>query len=179
MASSPAAYLSRKPRVLVVAGARVTIPYAPAAAWLEHLEAPTNVAYLMADPESQDRIEEALLEIPGASTSLTHQSTELLKAVTGRPRWWEGVRLALAGADPDVMGELILAGLDPWQRTIGEWSAAVYSLAVRNLDAIEREKFRMRLSFPPAGFAHQWNDGEDFDAMVAGMRDMPGVSSGR
>lgn len=175
MASRLTAALSRDTRYVNVAGARVAVPWAPAALWLPELEYPYYVVQAMTDDEGREAIEDVLVEIPGAEDALKAQSLQLLKDVTGRARWWEGTRLAHMGADPDFMGRMVLAGLDPWQRTLAEWCAAALSLAVDGANRIERERFMMRLSFPPAGHMHEWEDGEDYDATAAGFADMPGM----
>lgn len=174
MSSDPGALLSREPRYLSIAGANVIIPFAPAALWLPQLSYPYYVAQAMTDDAGREAIEEVLIEVPGAEDALKWQSLQLLRDVTGRDRWWEGTRLAATGADPDFMGHLVLAGVDPWNRTLGEWCAAVYTVATRRADALELEKFRMRLAFPPAGHEDEWETEAEAAAMMAAMADVPG-----
>lgn len=176
MPSEFASLISRSPVTVNVAGAEVTIPYAPAAAWIEALERPEYLAFTLADEPSRERLLEVLLDVPGAEEALKRQSHALIQRATGWPRWWEGVRLANTAASADVLGHLVLAGVDPHARTIGEWCSAMYTVATRDADETGRIRVEMQLAFPPSGYEDQWDDGEDFDQMVAGFRDLPGMS---
>lgn len=176
MASEFASLISRAPVTVNVAGAEVIIPYAPAAAWIEAIEQPAYVAFHLADGPSREALLRVLLEVPGAEQALEHQSHALIARATGRARWWEGVRLANTAASADVLGHLVLAGVDPHARTIGEWCAAMYAVATKDADDTGRIRFEMQLAFPPSGFEDRWDDGEDYDQMVAGFRDLPGMS---
>ena len=90
----------------------------------------------------------------------------VLEIVTGR-RWWEGRRLLGWSVQPDVLGQLTLAGVDPWQRSAYEWCAATYALYTRNADETERMRFDFQLSLPPKGYEDDWgsNDGDNPEAV--------------
>lgn len=176
MTSEFAALISRTPAALNVAGVQVVVPFAPAATWLEALSAPHVLAFTLADQDSKRKLIDALTTVPGAAEALESQSYALLRSATGRARWWESVRLANTAATPDVLGRLVLAGVDPHTRTIGEWCAAMYTLATQNADETGLIKFEMTLAFPPDGFEDEWDDGEDYDQMIEGFRDLPGMS---
>ena len=175
MPSEHAYLISRSPVMLTVAGVDVCIPFSPAARWLEAMDDPRSLAFALADRPSQERLLEALVTVPGAEQALYAQSYALLARSTGRARWWEGARLANSGAAPEILGRLVLAGVDPYARTIGEWCAAMYTVATQNSDETGQIRFEMQLAFPPAGFEDQWDDGEDYDQMMAGFRDLPGM----
>jgi hypothetical protein len=175
VSTEPGAFLSREPRHLNVAGARIVIPFSPAALWLPQLEYPYYAAQAMTDDDGREALEDVLIEVPGAEDALKHASLDLIREVTGRARWWEGTRLASLGADPDFMGHLILAGVDPWTRSLGEWCAAAYTVATKDADRVGQERFRMRLSFPPVGHEDEWETEDEYAAMEASMADLPGM----
>ena len=52
----------------------------------------------------------------------------------------------------------------------------MYAVATKDADDTGRIRFEMQLAFPPSGFEDRWDDGEDYDQMVAGFRDLPGMS---
>lgn len=175
MPSEYALLISRAPVTVNVAGVQVTVPFSPAGVWIEHLDRPSTLLYRLADEPSQRALLEALRTVPGADKALENQSYAFLARMTGRARWWEGLRLANTGAAPDVLGRMVLNGVDPYARTVGEWCAAMYTLAVQDQDETGVIRFEMQLAFPPAGFEEQWDDGEDYETMAAGFRDLPGM----
>src|SRR5688500_5163531 len=173
-ASEAGARISRSPVTLTVAGVKVTVPFAPAAVWLDALQDPARAVLHLADKSSKERLMWALLDVPGAEEAIRSQSYELIRRATGRATWWESTRLANTAASPEVLGRLVLAGVDPHTRSIGEWCAAMYTVATQNADETQLIKFDMTLAFPPPGYEDEWDDGEDYDAMAAGFRDLPG-----
>lgn len=176
MPSEFSSLISRSPVTINVAGAEVTIPYASAAVWIEAMERPAYLAFTLADEPSRERLIGVLMDVPGSAEALERQSHALIRSATGRARWWEGVRLANTAASADVLGHLVLAGVDPHARTIGEWCSAMYTVATKDADETGQIRFEMQLAFPPSGYEDQWDDGVDYDEMVAGFRDLPGVN---
>jgi hypothetical protein len=101
-------------------------------------------------------------------------SYKLLEECTGR-RWWQAARILLTGEAPDFLGRATLAGMDPWNLTVGQWCSGLYALLTQNLDEPGRFKVDAQLSMPPAGVDDDdWAD-DDFDQMVASARNMPGM----
>jgi len=108
---------------------------------------------------------------------LATASFGLIEKVSGRPKWWEAVRLGASSDDQKFLGSLLLRGLDPWQRSFGEWCAASYTLIAENLKPLEEERFRMQLMIPPPGYEDEWDDDPgEWDKMIASARAMPGRS---
>lgn len=158
-----------------MAGVEVHVPFRPATQWVDAMQTPSAALFHLTDAEGRKGIVRALVTVPGAREALEHQSHALITQATGRARWWEAVRLVMTSIEPNVLGRLVLAGVDPETRTIGEWCAAMYAVATQNVDETGRIRFDMALAFPPDGFEDEWDDGEDYEAMVAGFRDLPGV----
>lgn len=96
----------------------------------------------------------------------------VIETVTGR-RWWEGHRLLAMSVQPEALGHLTLAGVDPWQRSAYEWCAATYALYTQHADEKERLRFDFQLSVPPKGYEDQWgieagDDPEAVQTVVSG-----------
>lgn len=177
MTSDFAAFL-RTPLTVTVSGRTVRVPFHPAAEWALALDKLDVLAIRLASPEDRDAISELVFTHSGVVDEIRDESLRLLSEATGR-KWWEAGRLLSTSAAPEVLGHLVLAGVDPWQRTVGEWCAAVYALCVKNRDEKERMKFDFTLSLPPAGYEDEWDDGDiDLDAVEASMSGIQGVSSG-
>ena len=177
MTTDPYALVSRTPQRIAVAGIRLTIPYAPAAAWLDSLRQPFTVALSMADSPSRDRLLDAMIERGGLTVPLRTASLDLLRRMSGWDFWWETVRLAGLGAG-DLLGELTLRGVDPWNVSLGQWCSATYTACIRDAKQEDRFRFDAQLSFPPAGYEDEWDDGVDLDATEAAMAGIPGLSIG-
>jgi hypothetical protein len=171
----PLAMVSRSPVLVKVAGIALVVRYQPVGAWLAHLSDPFTVAYTMADDGKDDLF--PVLARGRAREDLSKASTALLRTVSGRDMWWETVRLASLGAT-DLLGELTLRGVDPWNVSIGQWCSAVYTACTRHADMTGRMRFDAQLSFPPAGYEDEWDDGVDPDATEAAMAGIPGLSIG-
>ena len=78
-------------------------------------------------------------------------------------------------AGPDVLGRLVLANVDPWARSLGEWCAATYALCVKGCDEKGRMRFDFSLSVPPPGYEDEWDDGgDDPEAVQAAVAKMMG-----
>ena len=166
--------LLRQPLTVTVAGVRVVIPYRPAGAWAQALDHPGWMAATLADPEGRSVIADLLIEHPGARADVREESLRILAEASGR-KWWEAARLIATSASPEVLGRLVLAGADPWGRSVGEWCAAVYALCVKGQDERGRLRFDFHLSVPPRGYEDEWDDeGDDAEATAAAVNAMLG-----
>lgn len=153
--------LARSPSRVRVAGETFHLPYRPAAEWVSALERPSVLAALLAEAEDRDRMAD-LVAAPGtwAVEDLRRESLRILAEATGRT-WWEAGRLVSTSVDPETLGRLVLAGVDPWRRSIGEWCAATYALRLKGADEKYRLRFDFFLSVPPPGEEDEWDDGLD------------------
>jgi len=173
MPSDFAAFL-REPLSITVAGVRFRIPYRPAGAWAIGLHRLNVLAALLADDADRERIGDLVLEYPQAVDDLRRESCRILGESAGR-KWWEAARLLSASAGPEVLGRLVLSGVDPWSRSLGEWCAATYALCVKGHDEKGRLKFDFSLGIPPAEFEDEWDDGaDDPAAIMASLAEMTG-----
>jgi hypothetical protein len=154
----------RDPVIVTVAGARFVIPYRPAAEWIQALGHVGSLAATLAEPEDRDELADLVLEYPYARTDLERESLRILGEASGR-NWWEAGRLANTSVSGEVLGLMVLAGADPWARSLGEWCAAVYALCVKGQDEKGRVKFDFTLSVPPPGYEDAWDDGGSSDPM--------------
>lgn len=170
MASDRAPVFLRSPLTVIVAGVTVTVPYRAAAEWVAHLDQLHILAAKLADQDGRDTLARLIVEHPAAAEQLKEESLRLLAEVTGR-QWWESGRLLATSADTEILGRLVLAGVDPWQRSVGEWAAAVYALCLKDQDQKGRDRFKFTLSLPPPGYEEQWDDGlpdlDDLEAQYA------------
>ncbi|MGS2588104.1 hypothetical protein [Streptomyces hebeiensis] len=169
--------ISRSPVTVQVAEHLVTVPYRTAGAWLTALadSRPSLALMRVADETGRAWLLGQLATGHLALDEAAQGSYAALTAVGGRP-WWETYRLLTLGAEPSVLGHLLLAGVDPWARSAGEWCAAVYTLITRNAKEEDVFKVDSQLAVPPAGFEDSWDEGDDFDAMVEAARNMPGMA---
>lgn len=150
----------------MVAGAPRHVAWVPARVWLEALAKGTRMA-ILALLDDADRAELVLAVARGelAADELTRAGRELLSAETGR-KWWVAEMLSAPGEE--MLGELVLSGVDPDRVSIGEWTAATYRILTRNLDEKGRIKLDFELSIPPAGHSGEWEEGSS-DAGFAEM----------
>ncbi|MGW8357405.1 hypothetical protein [Streptomyces wedmorensis] len=114
--------------------------------------------------------------------SVTHDNVvdaahAVLETVTGR-RWWAGQTLLDLSVQPEALGHLTLAGVDPWQRSAYEWCAATYALYTRNADEKGRLQFDFQLAIPPKGYEDAWGMDEDGDDPEAVEKAMAGWMGG-
>lgn len=156
----------REPVTVTVAGTRISLPYQPAAVWAKGLERLSFLAAVLAGPDDRERIADLLIEHPHAVAELRAESLRILGEAAGR-RWWEAGRLLSTSVQPEVLGRLVLANVDPWQRSVGEWCAAVYALCVKGQDEKGRIRFDFSLSIPPADHEDEWDDGGGLDPAAA------------
>jgi hypothetical protein len=157
---------SRDPIPVTVAGTRFLLPWQPAAVWLQGLERLGVLAAVLADEDQRSEMADLVMSHPGARADLEAESLRILGEAGGR-KWWEAGRLASTGAATEILGRLVLAGVDPWQRSIGEWCAAVFAVCMKGQDEKGRIKFEFTLSLPPPGYEEEWDDGMDQATVLA------------
>lgn len=173
--------LSRDPLTITVAGTRIEIPYRPAAVWAKAIRESHRlpVAAGLADEPGRETLADLLVAGGTALADLRAESHRILEEIGGR-RWWEVATLLNTSVSGEVLGRMLLAGLDPWERSLGEWCAATYALCLKGQDEKGRIKFEFSLSIPPPGYEDQWDDGGDDPAAVeAAMKLMGGAGGGQ
>lgn len=160
--------LSRKPLTITVAGTDVLIPYRAAALWVEAQSEMHRLplAASLADEEGREVITDLLITHPRAEGDLKRESLRILGDAAGR-KWWEAGRLLSTSVSAEVLGRLVLSGVDPWTRSLGEWCAATYALCVKGQDEKGRLRFDFSLSVPPPGHEEEWDDDGDDPAAIA------------
>lgn len=156
--------LSRSPLTVRVAGHRYELPWRPAAEWAAATGRLTVLAATLMTSEDRDELADVVMDCPQAVDDLREESLRILAEAGGRA-WWEVARLLATSTSPEVLGRLVLAGASAWDRSVGEWCAAVYALCVKGQDEKGRIKFDFTLSIPPAGYENQWDDGGSSDPM--------------
>lgn len=167
--------LARTPVTVVLAGRRFPVPYRPAAEWLLNLKHLPGLASRLADGPVRDLMVDTVMRRAGAASDLRAESLRILADATGR-KWWEAGRLMSTSLGPELLGRLLLAGVDPWQRSVGEWCAATYALCVKGREEKERLKFDFSLSVPPVGHEDEWDDeGDDEAKIMATVRALGGA----
>lgn len=172
--TSDFAALSRDPLTVEVSGVRVEIPFRPAGAWAVAMDHPGWLALLLADRDGQEIMADLLVDYPDARVDVRRESLRILSESTGR-KWWEAARLIVTSASPEVLGRMVLAGVDPWSRSIGEWCAAAYTVCTKGHDDKGRLKFDFRLSIPPRGYEDEWDDeGDDPEVTMKAVRAISG-----
>lgn len=165
--------LARDPIPIHVAGTRLLLPHRPAAVWAAGLDRVDRLAAYLADDDGRDLLVDLVMAHPQGVDDVKRESLRILGELTGRP-WWESGRLISTSVTPDVLGRLVLAGVDPWARTVGEWCAATYALCVKGQDEKGRLRLDFSLSVPPPGYEDEWDDGgddpEEVQAQLAKMK---------
>ncbi|MEU2510164.1 hypothetical protein ABZ621_36500 [Streptomyces sp. NPDC007863] len=146
-----------------IGGLVFALAWRPAAEWTG-VRSETDVIRML--PESdQDAVGRMLLEGQATVRDVTEAAHDVLSLVTGR-KWWEGHRLLQISVQPETLGHLALAGVDPWQRSAYEWCAATYALHTKHADEKARMKFDFQLSLPPRGYEDEWgSDGDNPEAV--------------
>lgn len=168
---------ARTPLDISVGGVFVVrVPWHPAADWVSALSTPTGpVAVLIAltGPEDGDRIVNAVLDGEVTSTEAATAAYDLLTQAAPY-KWWKTLRLAVLTTRPTVLGQLTLAGLDPYTLTLSQWVCAAYAMVTRNSDVKDRFKTDVAFDDPPPGIVDDdWMSDADFNAMVASTRMVP------
>lgn len=149
--------LARGPVPVVIGGQAFELAWRPAAEWTT-VRADMDVIKFLPE-EDRSTIGRMLIDGTVTSDNVVRAVHEVLETVTGR-RWWEGQQLLLMSTQPECLGHLTLAGVDPWQRSAYEWCAATYALCTRHADEQERMRFDFQLSIPPPGYEDAWSAGE-------------------
>src|SRR5512139_2795327 len=154
--------IARAPLTVHVAGTPLSIPYRPAAVWAQALNETDRcpVVATLADDTGRALLADLIIDHPQAVDDLRRESLRILGEAANR-KWWETGRLLSVSVTPEVLGRLVLAGVDPWSRSLGEWCAAVYALCVKGADDKKRLRFDFSLSVPPPGHEDEWDDGGD------------------
>lgn len=165
--------LSREPLTITVAGTRFTLPYRPAAEWANCLGSLYALAGRLAEGGDREQMADLLIGHPQAVDDLKRESLRILAEEGGRP-WWEVARLINTSTDPEILGRMVLAGADAWQRSVGEWCSAVYALCMKGQDEKGRLRFDFSLSIPPPEFEDEWDDGDDPVAVQAQLNQLLG-----
>lgn len=166
--------LSRAPIRVRVGEEEFELPWRPAAEWIPATMRGSALVSILAEPRDRDRMVDALLSHTGARADMARESRRILTESCGR-KWYEAQRLINTSLQPEALGRLVLAGVDPWNRTIGEWCAALYALYVKGADEKARTKLNFSLALPPPGAEDQWDDeGVDASATLAAVRALMG-----
>ena len=168
-ANDPLRALSREPLSLTVAGYPLVFPWHPALDWIEVIRHdPGRLAAELAEDSGDLVIAMALGDV--AWRTVEAASHELLSAETG-DKWWTVLKLVYSSAQGGVLGELTLSGVDPARVSLGQWCAAVYRVLTRNAEDKDRLRIDFELELPPPGYEDAWDDGNDYDSMVALARE--------
>lgn len=149
--------LSRGPVPMEVGDRTLLLAWRPAAEWTT-VQSEMDVLHFFG-AEDRSLLGRMILDGTIRSDNVVHLAHQVLEAVTGR-RWWEGHRLLLMSVQPEALGHLTLAGVDPWQRSAYEWCAATYALYTQHADEKGRLSFDFQLSIPPRGYEDDWGVGE-------------------
>nr|WP_250762519.1 hypothetical protein [Streptomyces sp. MSC1_001] len=160
--------LSRGPVPVQIGGRTLLLAWRPAAEWTT-VQAEMDVLGFLSD-EDRALVGRMILNGTVGSDNVVRAVHGVLETVTGR-RWWEGHRLLAMSVQPEALGHLTLAGVDPWQRSAYEWCAATYALYTKHADEKERLKFDFQLSIPPRGYEDDWatDGGDDPEAVEKAM----------
>lgn len=162
---SDLALLSRHPVAVTIGGEQLFLPFRPAADWVAGMDRLTFLVAHLADPEMRDRIAQLRISHARVRDDLKDESLRILEEQGGR-KWWEVGRLLATSVSTEVLGHLVLSGVDPQQRSVAEWCAAVYALCLKDADEKHRMRFEFTLSLPPPGYEDQWDDGNDVEALT-------------
>lgn len=149
------------------------LPWRPAAEWTA-VQVEMDVTRMLTE-EDRLTLGRMILDSTVTYDNVVHSIHDVLEAVTGR-RWWEGTSLLAMSVQPEALGHLTLAGVDPWQRSAYEWCAAMYALYTKHADKKERLRIDFQLSIPPRGYEDDWGDdaGDDPEAVQKALADWMG-----
>lgn len=161
---------------------RFAFPHLTASDWLVALSDEYNpemeVIPGLLDDECYDKTVDALESGQVSLKQLQSAARKAISVASGFD-WWEAIRLVgLCDANPEVMGEMTLRGVNPDVIPFGRWCSALYALATRNLDDKEKMKFLSKFSVPPPNVDDVEETGMSFESMVTSMRGIPGMRMG-
>jgi len=166
--------LTRVPFTVTVAGRAFRVPYKSAAEWLVLLDdAPLGILAQRVLGEDSDFLLR-LVDGDVRADQAREAGPEILRQASGYDRWWQAYNLALASTQDNVLGRMLLKGIDPHAVSLGQWCVALYALATEGSKESDRAKFDFQLDVPPPGFdpGSSWDDGYD---PVAAAASMPGM----
>lgn len=169
---------AREPWRVTVARERVSLPYTPAADWINAIcTSGTTAGSLLPLLTGADRDRIIALLARGALSADEAAAGfyEALRAAVPEMAWWESYRLLALSAGPSPAGRMLLAGLDPWQLPPAAWCYALYELMTQGASERDRFRFDAQLKTPPAGVPDDDFGDMDFDQMVAAARSTPGM----
>lgn len=155
----------------------VVVPWSPANRWITCVVAsPLTILSGLTNDADGTAVVDRLIEGGITPEQIASAAYTLLEQATPY-RWWKTVRLLSLSTRDDIAGHLTLAGIDPRSLTVAQWATAVYTLVTRNCDTKEKFKVDVEFDAPPPGVVeNDWISDEDFNAMVASARAMPGQS---
>src|SRR6478609_563710 len=161
---------SRAPLHIELGAVSVEVAYAPSAVWAGALSSghgPVTLLTALTDAAAGDRILHGLVDGSLHLRDVQEAAYALLAEATPYS-WWKAARL-LTTAGTDVMvGNLALAGVDPWSVSASQLACTVYVLMTRNLDVSKKFQMDAELDNPPAGVVDDsWMSDQDFNALVA------------
>lgn len=167
--------LSRSPVPVRIGGRDFLLPHRPAAEWMGAAQRPSGLVSQLATPQQRDAMIDLVMDRPGAAEDLIKEGRRILGDATGR-KWYQAQKLINTSLDTEALGRLLLSGLDPWERSIGEWCAATYALCVKGLDAKKRGRLDFSLALPPPGAEDEWDDdgGADPEATMSAVQALMG-----
>jgi hypothetical protein len=156
-------------------GRSLAVPYAPADRWVSCVvESPMTIVVGLTSDRDGTAVVERVIDGVITPEDVSAAAYRLLEEAVPY-RWWKTVRLLSLSTRDDIVGHLVLAGADPRSLTVAQWCMTVYTLVTRNCDAKERFKTDVAFDDPPPGVVDdQWMSDDDFSAMVAQARAMPG-----
>lgn len=170
---------AREPLGVALAGLEIRVPWAAADRWIDSATSsvgPIGVLTGLTDDVTADRVIELAIDGRSDPEEIASAAYDLIGQAVPY-RWWKTVRLLALSTRDDIAGHLTLSGVDPRSVTVAQWCMAVYVLITRNADG--KEKFKVDAAFddPPPGIVDdEWMSDDDFNAMVASARAMPGQS---
>jgi hypothetical protein len=148
----------------VIGGQAFDLAWRPAAEWTS-VRVEMDVIRFLSDAD-RDTVGRMIIDGIVTPDNVVSAAHTVLETVTGR-RWWEGQQLLRMSTQPELLGRLTLAGVDPWQRSAYEWCAATYALCTQNASEQDRMRFDFQLGLPPKGYEDAWGDsgGDDPEAV--------------
>lgn len=171
------AVLRPEPFAVRVDGDLYVYPAMPALPWLLALSSDlwqTAVfPGLVGEELHRERAKDGIQHEHITMSEVRRAAFEAIGQAGGR-RWWETynlVRIARGDSTGEMLGRLVMAGLDPERVSLAGWCAAVYSTLVHEADPKARARLDSVISTPPA-IAEAFDDAADdsFAAMVASAR---------
>lgn len=99
-----------------------------------------------------------------------------LADAAGRP-WWEAQRLAAHALTPEILGAVLMRGVQPRALTLAAFLAVTETVIRNGLDDAKRMQFEMELTSPPPEALDEAPE-EDPAAVIARLRGMTGARIG-